>query len=136
MQTFMDQDFMLSNAVAKKLYHDYATKMPIIDYHCHLNPKVIYENKPFENLSKVWLGGDHYKWRLMRANGVDESFITGHQPDFEKFMKHAEIMPYLVGNPLYHWSHLELRRFFQIDTLLTPKTALQIYDEANRQLKI
>jgi len=135
MNTFMNKDFMLSNAVAKKLYHEYASNMPIIDYHCHLNPKEIYENKPFDNLSKVWLGGDHYKWRLMRANGVDESFITGNQPDFDKFYKYAEVMPYLVGNPLYHWSHLELRRFFNIETLLSPKTAKAIYDEANLQLK-
>ena len=135
MKPFMDQDFLLNSEVAKTLYHQYAAKMPIIDYHCHLNPKEIYENKPFENLSKVWLGGDHYKWRLMRANGVDEAFITGDKPDFEKFYKYAEVMPYLLGNPLYHWSHLELKRFFGIDTLLSPKTAKTIYDEANLKLK-
>lgn len=135
MKKFMDQDFLLNSEVAKKLYHDYAAKMPIIDYHCHLNPKEIYENKPFENLSKVWLGGDHYKWRLMRANGVDESYITGDKPDFEKFMKYAEVMPYLIGNPLFHWSHLELKRFFEIDEILSPKTAKSIYEAANKKLK-
>ncbi|MBM7453270.1 glucuronate isomerase [Acholeplasma morum] len=135
MKPFMDKDFLLQNEVAKTLYHTYAAKMPIIDYHCHLNPKEIYENKPFENLSKVWLGGDHYKWRLMRANGVSEEFVTGSKPDFDKFMKYAEVMPYLVGNPLFHWSHLELQRFFGINKLLTPKTALEIYQEANLKLK-
>ena len=135
MKPFLDNDFMLKTETAKILYHEYASKMPIIDYHCHLNPKEIYENKPFSNLSKVWLGGDHYKWRLMRANGVDESYITGKKPDYEKFLKWAEVVPYLVGSPLYHWTHLELKRFFKIDKLLNKETAKEIYDEANKVLK-
>ena len=134
MKPFLDKDFMLNSETAKKLYHEHAAKMPIIDYHCHLNPKEIYENKPFENLAKVWLGGDHYKWRLMRANGVDEAFITGDKPDYEKFLKWAEVVPYLVGSPLYHWTHLELQRFFSIQTLLNKDTAKSIYEEANKQL--
>lgn len=135
MKPFLDNNFMLKTETAKILYHEYASKMPIIDYHCHLNPKEIYENKPFSNLSKVWLGGDHYKWRLMRANGVDESYITGDKPDYEKFLKWAEVVPYLVGSPLYHWTHLELKRFFKIDKLLNKETAKEIYDEANKVLK-
>ncbi|CCV65861.1 Uronate isomerase/glucuronate isomerase [Paracholeplasma brassicae] len=134
MKPFLDKDFMLNSETAKKLYHEHAAKMPIIDYHCHLNPKEIYENKPFENLAKVWLGGDHYKWRLMRANGVDEAYITGDKPDYEKFLKWAEVVPYLVGSPLYHWTHLELQRFFSIQTLLNKDTAKSIYEEANKQL--
>ncbi|HBT59703.1 MAG TPA: glucuronate isomerase [Acholeplasmataceae bacterium] len=134
MKPFLDKDFMLNSETAKKLYHEHAAKMPIIDYHCHLNPKEIYENRPFENLAKVWLGGDHYKWRLMRANGVDEAYITGDKPDYEKFLKWAEVVPYLVGSPLYHWTHLELQRFFSIQTLLNKDTAKSIYEEANKQL--
>lgn len=135
MKSFIHDDFLLSSEVAKKLYHEYAQKMPIIDYHCHLDPKEIYEDKKFNNLFDAWLSGDHYKWRLMRANGVTEDYITGNKPDFEKFMKWAEVVPHLVGNPLYHWTHFELKRFFQIDTLLNPNSAEQIYQDVSKKLE-
>jgi glucuronate isomerase len=135
MKPFIHDNFMLHNDVAKKLYHDHASKMPIIDYHCHLDPKEIYEDKKFRNLFDAWLSGDHYKWRLMRANGVTEDFITGNKPDYEKFMKWAEVVPQLIGNPLYHWTHFELKRFFGIDELLSPKTAKSIYDQVGKQLE-
>jgi len=135
MKPFIHDDFLLKSEVAKKLYHDHAKNMPIIDYHCHLDPKEIYEDKTFNNLFDAWLSGDHYKWRLMRANGVTEDYITGNKPDFEKFMKWAEVVPLLIGNPLYHWTHFELKRFFGIDTLLSPETAREIYDQVNLQLK-
>ncbi|MBU1143476.1 MAG: glucuronate isomerase [Firmicutes bacterium] len=135
MKSFIHDDFLLSSEVAKKLYHEYAQKMPIIDYHCHLDPKEIYEDKKFNNLFDAWLSGDHYKWRLMRANGVTEDYITGNKPDFEKFMKWAEVVPHLVGNPLYHWTHFELKRFFHIDTLLNPNSAEQIYQDVNKKLE-
>jgi glucuronate isomerase len=134
MKQFIHDDFMLHNNVAKRLYHDYAKKMPIIDYHCHLNPKEIFENKQF-NIVEVWLAGDHYKWRLMRANGVDEEYITGNKGPFEKFLKWAEVVEVLFGNPLYHWTHFELKRFFGIDKLLNTESAKEIYDEVNEKLK-
>ena len=135
MKSFIHDDFLLQSEVAKKLYHQYAKKMPIIDYHCHLDPKEIFEDKKFNSLFDVWLSGDHYKWRLMRANGITEDYITGNKPDFEKFMKWAEVVPHLVGNPLYHWTHFELKRFFNVDKLLSPKTAEAIYEEVNQKLK-
>ena len=135
MKTFINDDFLLHNEVAKKLYHEHAKDLPIIDYHCHLSPQEIFENKKFRNLFDAWLSGDHYKWRLMRANGITEDYITGNQPDFEKFMKWAEVVPTLIGSPLYHWTHLELKRFFGIDTLLSPETAKEIYDAVNKQLE-
>jgi glucuronate isomerase len=135
MKPFIHDDFLLKSEVAKKLYHEHAKHMPIIDYHCHLDPKEIYEDKKFNNLFDAWLSGDHYKWRLMRANGVTEDYITGNKPDFEKFMKWAEVVPLLIGNPLYHWTHFELKRFFGIDTLLSPETAQEIYDLVNQQLQ-
>jgi glucuronate isomerase len=135
MKTFIHEDFLLHNEVAKKLFHQHAKKMPIIDYHCHLDPKEIYEDKKFRNLFDAWLSGDHYKWRLMRANGVTEDYITGNKPEFDKFMKWAEVVPTLVGNPLYHWTHFELKRFFGIDTLLSPETAEDIYKEVNQKLE-
>ena len=112
MKQFLDKDFLLSTDMAKTIYHDYAENMPILDYHCHINPQEIYEDRKFENITQVWLGGDHYKWRQMRSNGVDEKYITGDGTDREKFQAWAETMPKLIGNPLYHWSHLELRRYF------------------------
>ena len=112
MKQFMDQDFLLSTDTAKILYHDYAAKMPIVDYHCHINPQEIWEDRRFENITQVWLGGDHYKWRVMRSNGVDEYYITGGASDREKFQKFAEAMPKCIGNPMYHWCHLELQRYF------------------------
>jgi len=135
MKPFIHEEFMLPNEIAKKLYHDHAEKMPIIDYHCHLDPKDIYEDKKFRNLAEAWLSGDHYKWRLMRANGVTEDYITGNQPDYQKFEKWAETVQILLGNPLYHWTHFELKRFFGIDELLNPKTAKSIYERVNAQLE-
>ena len=112
MKQFMDKDFMLSTDMAKKLYHDYAAGMPILDYHCHINPQEIAEDRKFDNITQVWLGGDHYKWRQMRSNGIDEKYITGDASDREKFQKWAETLEKLIGNPLYHWSHLELQKYF------------------------
>jgi glucuronate isomerase len=131
---FMDEDFLLQNETAVTLYHEYAAKMPIIDYHCHLDPKEIAENKKFRNITEIWLGGDHYKWRAMRINGVEERYITGDADDREKFMKWAETMPYCIGNPLYHWTHLELRRYFGIEELLSPETAGYIWNKCNDML--
>lgn len=134
MKPFMDEDFLLTNKTAEKLYHDYAKDMPIFDYHCHLSPKEIKDNKRYRNITEIWLGGDHYKWRAMRSNGVDEKYITGDAPDKEKFMKWAETMPKCIGNPLYHWTHLELKRFFGINELLSPKTAEVIWEKCNEML--
>lgn len=135
MKEFLDKDFILDNETAKILYHDYAEKMPIFDFHCHLSCREIYEDKKFRSITEAWLGGDHYKWRLMREAGVDESYITGDKSDFEKFQKYAEVIPYTIGNPIYHWTHLELRRFFGINDILSPKTAEKIYNECNEKLK-
>ena len=135
MKEFLDKDFILDNETAKTLYHNYAEKMPIFDFHCHLSCREIYEDKKFRSITEVWLGGDHYKWRLMRELGVDESYITGDKSDREKFQKYAEVIPYTIGNPIYHWTHLELRRFFGIYDILSPETADKIYDEANEKLK-
>ncbi len=131
---FMGADFLLDCPAAKHLYHNHAAKMPIIDYHCHLSPKQIAENKPFRSITELWLGGDHYKWRALRANGVDEHFITGNASDREKFMKWAETVPYTFRNPLYHWTHLELRTAFGIYYILNPETADDIYDRCNAML--
>lgn len=130
----MDEEFLLSTETAKKLYHEYAEKMPILDYHCHIDPKEIYEDRKFDNITQVWLGGDHYKWRAMRTNGVDERFCTGKATDWEKFEKWAETVPYTFRNPLYHWTHLELKTAFGINKILNPKTAREIYDECNEKL--
>jgi len=112
MKKFLDKNFLLENPTAERLYHDYASPMPIIDYHCHLNPQQIAEDVNFSNLTQIWLAGDHYKWRAMRANGVDEKFITGDASDRDKFLKWAETVPDTLRNPLYHWTHLELQRYF------------------------
>lgn len=135
MKSFMDQDFLLQNKTATELYHHYAKSMPIFDFHCHLSPKEIAENKQYRNITELWLGGDHYKWRAMRSNGVAERFITGEASDEEKFQKWAETMVFCIGNPLYHWTHLELRRYFGIDELLSPKTAQGIWEKCNQSLK-
>lgn len=132
---FMNDDFMLGSKTAKILYHDHAEKMPIVDYHCHLIPAEIFEDKKYENITQVWLYGDHYKWRAMRSNGVDEKYITGNSTDYEKYEKWAETMPALVGNPLYTWTHLELKRFFGIDKPLCPETAKEIWDITCEKLK-
>jgi glucuronate isomerase len=134
MKKFLDRNFLLENPVAEKLYHEYASHMPIIDYHCHLNPKQIAGDVNFENLTQAWLAGDHYKWRAMRANGVPEKFITGDASDREKFLKWAKTVPDTLRNPLYHWTHLELQRYFGIGELLGPDTAETIYEQANEML--
>ncbi|PTN07499.1 D-glucuronate isomerase [Mangrovibacterium marinum] len=130
----MDENFLLQTETAQKLYHEHAAKMPIFDYHCHINPKDIAEDRRFNTVTEVWLYGDHYKWRAMRTNGVDERFCTGDASDWEKFEKWAETVPHTLRNPLYHWTHLELKKFFGIDKLLSPATAKEIYDECNRLL--
>ncbi|MCC8088122.1 MAG: glucuronate isomerase [Rikenellaceae bacterium] len=135
MKQFMDENFMLDSEEAQVLYHQHAAKMPIIDYHCHLIPKMIADNYQFRDLTEIWLGGDHYKWRAMRGNGIDEGYITGNKPDYEKFEKWAETVPYTMRNPLYHWVHLELRKIFGIDKILKPETAREIYDECTAKLQ-
>lgn len=131
MKKFLDDNFLLNNPTAVNLYHDYASAMPIIDYHCHLSPQEIYENKRYKNLTEIWLYGDHYKWRVMRANGVEEKFVTGNESDYEKFLAYAKTVPMTIGNPLYHWSHLELQRYFGITELLNEKNAPIIWEKAN-----
>ena len=135
MKKFMDKDFVLKNYTAKVLFEKYARDMPIFDYHCHLSIEEIYNDKKFSSITECWLGGDHYKWRLMREMGVDESYITGDKSDFEKFMKYAEVMPYAIGNPIYHWTHLELQRYFGIEDILSPKTAEDIFNKCNEKLE-
>ena len=135
MKQFLDKDFLLSTEMAKTLYHDYAENMPILDYHCHINPQEICEDRKFENITQVWLGGDHYKWRQMRSNGVDEKYITGNGTDREKFQAWAETMPKLIGNPLYHWSHLELRRYFGYEGYLNGDTAEEVWNLCNSKLQ-
>ena len=135
MKAFMDKDFLLNTPTAQALYHDYAEQMPVMDYHCHINPKEIWEDRQFENITQVWLGGDHYKWRLMRAAGVEEKYITGSASDREKFQKWAETLATAVGNPLYHWSHLELKRFFGYEGILNGDTAEEVWQLCNRKLQ-
>lgn len=135
MKPFIHDDFLLDNKEAQELYHQYAEKMPIIDYHCHLSPQEIAENKQYRNITEIWLGGDHYKWRAMRTNGVGEKYITGSATDREKFDKWAETMPKCIGNPLYHWTHLELKRYFGLDQLLSPETADTIWHHCNKLLE-
>ena len=144
MRAFMDKDFLLSTETAKHLFHDYAKDLPLIDYHCHLNPREIYEDRRFNNLAEVWLGGlqpdgtyagDHYKWRLMRSNGVEEDYITGTKPGFERFFKFVEALEMAIGNPMYHWCHLELQQFFGIYEPLTTESAWRIWDRCNDLLQ-
>ena len=135
MKTFITEDFLLQGEFAKKMYHDYAKDLPIIDYHNHLSPAEISTNRVFENISQVWLAGDHYKWRAMRALGIHEDYITGKASDREKFLKWAETVPYTVRNPLYHWTHLELQRYFGIDELLSPANADSVYERTSEQLQ-
>jgi len=134
MKSFMDDNFLLSNTMAEKLYHEVAAKEPIFDYHCHLIPREIAEDRRFPDLASVWLGGDHYKWRQMRSNGVGEEFVTGNAEPYDKFMAWADTVPRLIGNPLYHWTHLELQRYFGINEALNPKSAPAIWKAANEKL--
>ena len=134
MTPFMNADFLLPDASSRRLYHDYAAAMPIIDYHCHLPPADIASNALFKNLAHAWLGGDHYKWRAMRSNGIAEHDITGHEPDYPTFLAWARTVPRLIGNPLYHWTHLELQRYFGIHEALSEKTAPMIWEACNAQL--
>ena len=135
MKPFMDSDFLLQTDTAKKLYHDYAKQVPVLDYHCHLVPKEIAEDIHFKNMTELWLGADHYKWRVMRSNGVDEYFITGDAPDEEKFHAFAKALPNCIGNPMYHWCHLELQRYFGINETLSEKNWKEIYDKCNEILQ-
>lgn len=134
MKEFMCEDFLLSTETAKKLYHDHAKKMPIIDYHCHLNPKDIYENKPFTNMTELWLSGDHYKWRMMRSEGISEENITGSGNDYDKYMGFVKAVEYGIGNPMYHWTHLELKRYFDVHDVLDSDSAKTIWDQCNEKL--
>ena len=135
MKAFLNEDFLLQSPTAQTLYHDFAAKMPIIDYHNHLVPQQIAEDKQFDNITQIWLYGDHYKWRAMRAHGVNEKFITGNASDEEKFMKWAETVPYTMRNPLYHWTHLELQRYFGVTELLNKDSAKRIYDHCSALLR-
>lgn len=135
MKKFMDDDFLLQTKTAQWLYHEHAKGMPIYDYHCHLPPQEVAEDKRYDNLGEIWLGGDHYKWRAMRTNGVDEKYCTGDASWRDKFQKWAETVPNTIRNPLYHWTHLELQRYFGIDTLLSPATAEEIYEECTARLR-
>ena len=136
MSSFIHADFMLQTKTAENLYHNQAENLPIIDYHCHLVPKEIAEDHKFSTITELWLGGDHYKWRLLRANGVSEKYITGDASDWEKFEKWAATVPYTMRNPMYHWTHLELKRVFDIDDLLNPDTALDIFNKSNEMLQM
>lgn len=128
----MDEDFMLGNDTAVKLYHEYAEKMPIFDYHCHLSPQMMYEDKPFDNIAQIFLGGDHYKWRYMRSNGIDEEYMTGSKSGYEKFKAFCGCLQYAIGNPLYHWTHLELQRYFGVDEVVTDETCDAIWEKCNK----
>ncbi|MBQ2891028.1 MAG: glucuronate isomerase [Clostridia bacterium] len=134
MMSFIKNDFMLTNKTAKQLFHKFVKDLPIIDYHCHISPKMIAENYKFKNAYDLFLGGDHYKWRLMRTNGIDEKYITGDAPDFEKWCAFAKTVPLMIGNPMYHWTHLELKRYFGIDKELSEDTAREIWDKINECL--
>jgi glucuronate isomerase len=135
MKAFMDQNYLLTTETAQHLYHDYAANLPIIDYHCHLDPREIYEDRHFDNITQIWLGGDHYKWRLMRCFGIDEKYITGDATDREKFQKWAETLSLAIGNPLYSWSHLELKKYFGFDGYLTPENAEEVWNFCNLKLQ-
>ena len=144
MKAFMDKDFILETETAKHLYHDYAAALPLVDYHCHLNPKEIYEDRRFENLAQVWLGGvqpdgsfagDHYKWRIMRSNGVPEEYITGTKPDYERFLKLVDALEMAIGNPMYHWCNMELQQFFGVTEPLTAQSAERIWNHCNHLLQ-
>ena len=136
MRKFMDENFLLHTKTAQELYHNHAAKMPIFDYHCHINPQQIADDVRFENITQIWLYGDHYKWRAMRTNGVDEKYCTGNASDREKFSKWAETVPYTLRNPLFHWTHLELKKFFGVEKVLNPKTEDEIWETCNAKLNL
>src|SRR5688572_7044678 len=135
MKKFLNQDFLLDSKTAQQLYHEYAAPMPVIDYHNHLPPDQIAADINFENLTQAWLYGDHYKWRAMRINGIDEDYCTGNKSDWEKFKKWSETVPYTLRNPLYHWTHLELQRYFNVKDILNPDTAKKIYEDCTVKLR-
>ncbi|MBE6577440.1 MAG: glucuronate isomerase [Ruminococcaceae bacterium] len=135
MANFLSKDFLLNTKTAQKLYFEHAQNQPIIDYHCHVSPKEIYEDKRFENITELWLAGDHYKWRLMRSNGVDEYYVTGNATAYEKFEKFAEMLPKAIGNPMYHWCHLELKNYFGYEGVLSKETAKEVWDLCERKLR-
>jgi len=144
MKAFMDKNFLLETETAQHLFHDYSDKMPLVDYHCHISPREIYEDRRFNNLAEVWLGGknpdgsyfgDHYKWRVMRSNGTPEDFITGDQPDFERFLKFASALEMAIGNPMYHWTNMELHKYFGVEEPLTVENAKEIWDKCNDKLQ-
>ncbi len=135
MKQFMDADFLLHTPFSRKLYHNYAEKMPILDYHCHIDPREIAEDRHYDNITQLWLGGDHYKWRQMRSNGIDERYITGDASDYEKFVEWSKTLEKAIGNPLYHWSHLELQRYFGYHGILSEKTAPAVWKLCNEQLQ-
>jgi glucuronate isomerase len=134
MKPFLDTDFLLPDPCSRRLFHEYAADQPIIDFHCHLPPAEVAEDSRFKTIAHAWLGGDHYKWRAMRANGVPEEDITGHEPDYKTFLAWARTVPHLLGNPLYHWTHMELQRYFGIQETLSEKTAPMIWEACNAQL--
>lgn len=134
MSGFMTEDFLLYNETARRLYHEYSENLPIIDYHCHVSPKEIYEDKKFENITELWLGGDHYKWRLMRSEGISEDYITGEKPAKEKFLKFAALLPKAIGNPMYHWCHFELKRYFGYEGVLNADTAEEVWALTEKKL--
>src|SRR5215218_3344572 len=135
MKDFLNEDFLLHTKTAQHLYHGFAKEMPIIDYHNHLSPDQIADDINFENITQAWLYGDHYKWRAMRANGVDEGYCTGTKPDFEKFKKWAQTVPYTLRNPLYHWTHLELQRYFDVHQILNEDSAEKVYEQCSAKLQ-
>ena len=144
MKPFIDKDFLLETETAKHLFHDYSEKQPLVDYHCHISPQEIYENRRFKNLTQVWLGGknpdgsyfgDHYKWRLMRSGGVSEEYVTGEKPDYDRYFKFVEALQMAIGNPMVHWCNLELRQFFGIEKPLTPENAKEIWDICEDKLQ-
>lgn len=135
MNKFLNNDFLLNTRVSKKLYYDFASKMPIIDYHCHVSPQEIYEDRKFENITQIWLGGDHYKWRLMRSNGIEEKYITGDASDYDKFKMFAKTLKKAIGNPMYHWCHLELKNYFGYDGILNENSAEEVWNIANEKLQ-
>ena len=134
MEKFLDKNFMLHSDTAIRLYHEFAADLPIIDYHCHINPREIYEDMRFDNLTQLWLYGDHYKWRAMRTCGIPEKYITGDASDYDKFYAYAQTLEMAIGNPLYHWSHMELKKYFNYEGILNTETAPGVWEHCNKIL--